>query len=97
MRRFLFGLSLALLAVSFVACDEAAVKQGAAEAADAAAGSAIPEVALVGSIISGLLGAFGIKRANVGHKFASDGWSDAEIDELVVALRGRGYKIEKAS
>jgi hypothetical protein len=97
MRRFLFGLSLALFAVSFVACDEAAVKQGAAEAADAAAGSAIPEVALVGSIISGLLGAFGIKRAGVGQRYAEGGWSKEEVDELVVALRGHGYKVEKSA
>lgn len=94
MRRFLFIASL-FLALGCVGCDEAAVKQGAAEAAGAAADSTVPTIALIGAIASSILGAFGIKRAGVGAKYAEGGWSKEEVDELVVALRGHGYKVER--
>lgn len=95
MRRLL-SVAFLLLALGSVGCDEAQVKSGAASAADAASQSAIPTVALVGSIASAVLAALGIKKGSVGQRYAEGGWSDAEIDELVVALRGRGFKVEKA-
>lgn len=94
MRRFLTIAGL-VLCLGAVACDPNDPKVKAAnEAVDA--GSELPGyVGIAFGLIGSAMSAFGIRRANVGHRFASDGWSDAEIDELVVALKGRGYKIEK--
>lgn len=96
MIRRVLAVSALLLALGSVGCDEAQVKASAADAANAASQSPLPTVALVGSIASAVLAALGVKKAGVGQRYAEGGWSDEEIDELIVALKGRGYKIEKA-
>jgi len=92
MRR-VFAAAALLLALGSVGCDEAQVKAGAADAAAAASTSPIPTVALIGSIASAVLAAIGVKKAGVGQRYADGGWSKAEVEELVVALRGHGYTI----
>jgi len=96
MRRFLTIAGL-LLCLGAVACDPNDPKVDAANKAVDATSEMPGWLGLAGSIGGIALSAFGLRRANVGHKFASDGWSDAEIEELVVALRGRGYKVEKSA
>jgi len=95
MRRFL-TIAAVLLCLGAVGCDpnDPGVKV-ANGAADAAQSSPVPWLNLAGTLGAAVLGALGLRKAGVGHAYATGGWSDAEIEELVVALKGRGYKVEK--
>lgn len=84
-------------ALSVTACDEEqkqSIVTAANSAADVAAGSTVPWVALAGAGASALLSALGLRRANRASAYADGGWTRDETAELVVALRAHGYKIE---
>ena len=79
-------------------CDPAATGQKVQDVGDAvnAAGQAtgISYLSLGGTLLAGIGALLAGKKAGVGHAYATGGWSDDEIKELVVALRGHGYTIQ---
>jgi hypothetical protein len=95
MRRFLTIAGL-LLCLGAVACDPNDPKVDAANKAVDATSEMPGWFGLIGSLGGIALSAFGLRRAGVGAKYAEGGWSKEEVEELVVALRGHGYKVEKA-
>lgn len=98
MRHVFLALCATFLLGGLSACDPTATGQKVQDVGDAAAAAGqatgISYLSLGGTILAGLGALIAGKKANVGHAYATGGWSKAEVEELVAALRGYGFKVE---